>query len=76
MIRIKYPESKIYKGEFIDGFDKKTRYIKKLRIKIYNKMISFIKSFSDKPVVYLCMENPKVWNDIKLYPEKIIKFNI
>jgi spore photoproduct lyase len=48
-------------GELLPGLDKKRRYFVPIRIELFKKMHEWIKSFSDKPLVYLCMESDDVW---------------
>jgi spore photoproduct lyase len=51
----------LYKGEFIQGSDKKYRYFKFLRIEFYKIVLNFLKKFSLKVPVYLSCETPSVW---------------
>jgi len=57
----RFPDSKIIYGEFISGLDGKMRYFKPLRIRLYRKLISFIREISPDVLVYLCMEDDEVW---------------
>jgi len=61
MIEYNYPESNLLNDEFIENQDKKYRYFKPLRIKLYKKIISLLKGKSEKLLIYLCMESPNVW---------------
>ncbi len=63
-IRKKFPHSKIIYGEHISCIDGKMRYIKPLRVDIYNKMLSWIRKHSEDVFVYLCMETKEVWKKV------------
>lgn len=63
IIQRRFPESDIVFGEFIPGLDGKLRYFKGLRIKLYRQMLRWIKEFAPQVMVYLCMEDEKVWTD-------------
>lgn len=59
-----YPETKIFRHEFIKGLDGKNRYFRKKRVEIYSYILSKIREFSKDVFVYLCMENEDVWDDV------------
>lgn len=61
IIRNRFPKSKIAYGEFIRGLDNKMRYFKPLRLKLYQKIVSKIRSIAPKVTVYFCMEDNDVW---------------
>ncbi|MDA8137218.1 MAG: DNA photolyase [Desulfobacteraceae bacterium] len=61
VIQERFPQSEIIHGEFIPGLDGKMRYFKPLRIKIYELMVEWIRAHNKDVVVYLCMEDEKVW---------------
>ncbi len=61
IIEKRFPDSKIVYGEFIRGIDGKMRYFKPLRIKLYKKMVSWIREFAPDMVIYFCMEDDEVW---------------
>ncbi|MBU2451788.1 MAG: DNA photolyase, partial [Proteobacteria bacterium] len=71
IIRKRFPDSKIPYGEFITGLDGKMRYFKPLRINIYKEIISCIKEYAPKVLVYFCMEDEEVWKKcMGFFPEK------
>jgi len=41
--------------------DGKMRYFKPLRIKLYSKMLRWIREYSQDVMVYFCMEDEEVW---------------
>ncbi len=55
-----------YQGEFFADSDGKLRYKKDVRIDMYNKMISWIRSFKVDAWIYLCMEPEDVWQKTPL----------
>ncbi|MBW2569246.1 MAG: DNA photolyase [Deltaproteobacteria bacterium] len=61
IIQKRFPESKIIYGEFISGMDGKMRYFKPLRIKLYRKIVSWIKEIAPDVLIYYCMEDDEVW---------------
>ena len=61
IVEQRFPESKIFDGELLIGKDKKLRYPKFLRTKIYKNMLQWIREFDAKTPVYLCMEDKEVW---------------
>jgi len=74
LIRRKYPDSKILSGEFISGMDKKIRYIKPLRKKIFEILSGEIRKYTNQTVIYLCMEKKEMWAQSGCLPEKIIRW--
>jgi len=61
IIQNRFEDSKIIYGEFIHGLDNKMRYFKPLRIKLYQKMVSWIRETAPGVLVYFCMEADDVW---------------
>jgi spore photoproduct lyase len=50
-----------YEGEFFVDTDGKLRYPRPLRTYMYNKMISWIRTFDTSAWIYLCMEPEELW---------------
>lgn len=63
IIADKYPQDKFIYEEFILGLDKKLRYFKPLRIKMYRVLHQAIREFAPDICVYLCMESKEVWQE-------------
>ena len=63
IVEQRFSKSKILDEELIIGFDKKLRYGQPQRVKIYKKMLSWIKSYSGSVLVYLCMEPKEIWEE-------------
>ena len=61
IIRNNHPQSKIVYGELFPGKDGKLRYFQPIRVKMFNKIYHWIKSYGPDVFVYLCMESPEVW---------------
>jgi len=61
VIRGNHPESAIVLGEVLPGRDKKLRYFRPLRTQMFRQMNNWIKSYSPKVLMYLCMESKTVW---------------
>jgi len=52
------------KGEFIRGSDGKIRYFRPLRTAAYRAAKLHLSHHVDEQIIYLCMENPTVWEDV------------
>jgi spore photoproduct lyase len=61
IIQKRFEQSKIVYGEFIPGLDGKMRYFKPLRMALYQKVVSTIKSLAPNVTIYFCMEDDEVW---------------
>lgn len=64
IIQHRSPKSDYIYQEFIPALDKKMRYVQPLRVDIYRKMVQWIKGRGKEIPVYLCMENPSVWEKV------------
>ncbi|MCX5781491.1 MAG: hypothetical protein NT145_02130 [Elusimicrobia bacterium] len=60
-IENRFPNNKILDAELLLGKDLKLRYSQDVRIEIYSKMVKGIRKFSNKSIIYLCMEPKEVW---------------
>lgn len=60
----RYPESKIAYGEMIKGLDGKLRYARPIRVPMYHLLYQELKSTSNYPFIYFCMESPNIWKDV------------
>lgn len=61
VIQERFPNSTIAYGEFIPGLDGKMRYFKPLRMRLYGKMIGWIRERAPQTCIYFCMEDEEVW---------------
>jgi len=64
VIKERFPESRILFGELFPGPDGKFRYLKTLRIAMYQKIVGWIKEYNPRQFIYLCMESPEVWEKV------------
>ena len=61
---LRFPQSDIFYGELLLGKDKKLRYPKFIRKKIYQQMQKMIRKYDKKTPIYLCMEDADCWTAI------------
>ncbi len=64
ILRDKFPDEELTIQEMFPGIDGKFRYLKKNRIDVYSKMLNYIRNFSHKPYVYMCMETSDFWKTV------------
>lgn len=64
IIQQRSPASRYIYQEFIPALDKKMRYVQSIRVDIYRKMLHWIRVHGREITVYLCMENPSVWQKV------------
>ncbi len=64
VIRQRFPNSQILCGEFVRCADGKMRYLKHLRLKVYESILAKIKQYGKHIPVYLCMESRQVWKQV------------
>lgn len=60
----RFPKSRIFTGELIPGEDGKLRYMKPLRIKLYQRMVEWLRAYDKGLFIYLCMEREDVWQEV------------
>ncbi len=65
----RFSHTKIYSWEFVEGLDKKQRYFKKLRERIYSSFAPLFKTYKNRVYFYFCMESEEIWGKF-LYPFK------
>ena len=63
VIQKRFPASGIVYHEFVPGLDGKMRYFKPLRMRIYKKMVQWIREAAPDVCVYFCMEDDEVWEN-------------
>jgi spore photoproduct lyase len=64
IIQHRHPAAGHIYQEFIPALDKKMRYPQPKRVEIYQKMMGWIREWGAGVLVYLCMENPSVWEKV------------
>ncbi len=63
-IRLRFPKTPILAGEQIRGKDGKMRYIKPLRLEIYQTIYQYLQEAFGEPYVYFCMESLDLWKAV------------
>jgi len=68
-----YPDSRLTYAEMVIGDDAKMRYVKPVRVEMYQTLYGELKKYISKEnIVYLCMERWDVWDKVFGYhPESI-----
>ncbi len=59
----RFPNSRIFLGEFIPGVDGKMRYLKKIRQRLYQNVQEKIEKLAPHVPTYLCMESGNLWEN-------------
>lgn len=72
-LEIHYPRSRLTAAEMIMGDDRKCRYLRPVRVGLYQSLYRAIQSQGgDQSFVYLCMERANVWKAVLGYsPEGV-----
>jgi len=68
-----YPDSRLTSAEMVLGDDAKIRYVKPLRVSMYQYLYNELKKYSaDNALAYLCMERWDVWDRVfGCHPESV-----
>jgi len=62
---LRFPNSRFFKEEFIEGLDGKARYFRTLRVEMYRHLYERLKQYADpRTCIYLCMENNEIWQEV------------
>jgi len=62
---LRFPRSRIFHEEFIEGLDGKARYFRTLRVDMYRHLYQQIRHYADPATcIYLCMENNEIWHEV------------
>lgn len=70
VIERRFPGNTILNEELLPGFDNKLRYPYALRYSLYEKMLAILTQRAKPFNVYLCMEEPLMWKELKLINNK------
>lgn len=64
IIAVRFPKSRIIYNEFVKGYDKKIRYFRFKREKLFKRVISLIREHDalNEIRLYFCMESPEMWD--------------
>lgn len=60
----RFPETKIFSSEFVEGLDMKRRYFIEIRKKLYRTLSKLIKETMNDVTYYFCMENERIWREV------------
>lgn len=61
----RFPQSRFFNEEFIEGLDGKARYFRTLRVKMYKHLYRQLKLQADpRTCIYLCMESNEIWREV------------
>jgi spore photoproduct lyase len=60
----RFPNTKIFLGELFPGRDGKFRYLKEIRVEMYQKIVQWLRGIDHSLFIYLCMESKEVWEKV------------
>jgi spore photoproduct lyase len=60
----RFPKTRVFLGELFPGGDAKFRYLKEIRVEIYQKMVRWLREVDPGLFIYLCMESQEVWEKV------------
>jgi spore photoproduct lyase len=61
----RFPKSRFFYEEFINGLDGKSRYFRSLRVEMYKLIADELAKYVDKKTcVYFCMESDAIWKEV------------
>ncbi len=61
----RFPNSRFFQEEFIEGLDGKARYFRSLRVEMYDHLYQLLLHHTDpETCIYLCMENNEIWREV------------
>ncbi len=64
----RFPRSRIFSQEFIEGLDGKSRYFRPHRVELYKYIYDLLKSrTAAKTCIYFCMESDEIWREVMGY---------
>jgi len=62
---LRFPNSRFFHEEFIEGLDGKARYFRTLRVEMYKHLYEKLQQHADpRTCIYLCMENNEIWQEV------------
>jgi spore photoproduct lyase len=64
IVKERFPNTKIFLGELFPGKDGKFRYLKEIRVEMYQKMVGWLREVDPSLFIYLCMESKEVWERV------------
>ena len=70
VVEERFPKSRVFLGEFIQGEDGKMRYFKKIRQRMYHTVQRRLHQVAPQVSTYLCMEKAPVWQQTMVVQPK------
>lgn len=64
IVRRQFRNSRIMDEEFVLAGDGKMRYLRPVRVEMYRHVLGEIRRVAPEVCVYLCMESPRVWQEV------------
>jgi len=64
IVKERFPDTKIFLGELFPGRDGKFRYLKEIRVEMYEKLVGWLRKVDPGLFIYLCMESKDVWESV------------
>jgi spore photoproduct lyase len=64
IVEERFPKTKVFLGELFPGKDAKFRYLKEIRVEMYQKMVKWLTEMNPDLFIYLCMESREVWKKV------------
>ena len=63
IVDVRFPNSRVFLGEFVPAIDGKMRYLKKIRQRLYRNVQQKIQKLAPDVPTYLCMESSPLWKN-------------
>jgi len=61
----RFPGSRFFYQEFVEGLDGKARYFRSQRVEMYKRLVEMIRTYaSERTCVYFCMESDVIWKEV------------
>jgi spore photoproduct lyase len=61
----RFPQTRIFAHEFIDGMDDKKRYFRNFRVKLYKSIYAELRTrCAPGTCIYFCMESDEIWREV------------
>lgn len=61
----RFPRSRFFYQEFIDGLDGKRRYFRSQRVAMYQTILGYLHRYAHpRTCIYFCMENDTIWREV------------
>lgn len=64
IVEERFPKTRVFLGELFPGRDGKFRYLREIRMEMYQKMMGWLREVDPNLFIYLCMESKEVWEEV------------